>query len=261
MKINTYYVDPVKFTVEESDLVIGDIKSKEVEGKHFVMGLKEGYKWSYRGPKQELGLDNTLLNVLNKLKGVVTIGYYKLGTYDTVYVGKEIHNEKFKSIMKKEVDSFYKEYGHGWGDCDKYEDGDDTYEDRMIFVQEHPFLIRAVESVDGTGICVSGLSRDNRVNSGGSGSYGISKEDFWNGKGNQAVIFAVKKAIKDFKELGVPEDKISKVTVNFDFCVLLDYDNLKDYKIFEGIRETYEKDNTYEVIFNVVAGDENPRRK
>ena len=63
------------------------------------------------------------------------------------------------------------------GDWDKYEDGDDTYEDRMIFVQEHPFLIRAVESVDGTGICVSGLSRDNGANSGGSGSYGISKED------------------------------------------------------------------------------------
>lgn len=131
----------------------------------------------------------------------------------------------------------------------------------MIFVQEHPFLIRAEESDNGTGIYVSGLSRDHGINSDGYGSYGISKEDFWNGKGNQAVIYAVKKAIKDFKELGVPEDKISQVTVNFDFCVLLDYDSLKDYKIFEGIRENYEKDNTYEVIFNVVAGDKNPRRK
>lgn len=261
MKINTYYVDPVKFTVEESDLVVGDVKSHEVEGNHFVIGLMEGYKWSYHGPKQELGLDDTLLNVLNKLKGVVTVGYYKIGNYDTVYVGKEIHSEKFRSIMKKEVDAFYKEYGYAWGDWDKYEDGDDTYEDRMIFVQEHPFLIRAEESDNGTGIYVSGLSRDHGINSDGYGSYGISKEDFWNGKGNQAVIYAVKKAIKDFKELGVPEDKISQVTVNFDFCVLLDYDSLKDYKIFEGIRENYEKDNTYEVIFNVVAGDKNPRRK
>lgn len=260
MKINTYYVDPVKFTVEESDLVVGDIKTREVEGNHFVMGLMEGYKWGYHGHKAEIGLDDTLLNVLNKLKGVVTVGYHVVTDWDTAYVGKEIHSEKFKDIMKKEVDAFFKEYSRGWGDWDSYEDLD-IYEERRLFVQECPFLIRAEETDEGDGIYVTGISRDNGISNDDYGSYDISKEDFWNGKGNQAVIYAVKKAIKDFKELGVPEDKISQVTVNFDFCVLLDYDNLKDYKIFEGIRENYEKDNTYEVIFNVVAGDENPRRK
>lgn len=44
MKIRTYYVDPVKFTVDGSDLVMGDVKSHEVEGNHFVIGLMKGYK-------------------------------------------------------------------------------------------------------------------------------------------------------------------------------------------------------------------------